>query len=244
MNIAILTSGGDAPGMNRVIETLSKRANIAFLEGVKGLYEIIELPTFISFHAFDIEVQDKIINNLKDIDYLVVIGGNGSLEFTNLLIKRGVKALFIPATIDNDIPNMESIGFDSALNSAIEAIDKISDSALSHNRIFLVEVMGNKSSAIAKALSLATGYRCINDDIEIEHIENSSEILIIPESLKALNRYSKVLSSKMSKEVKIISLGHIQRGGAPTARDRILAAKYANKALENISTNSLGIVKI
>lgn len=276
MRIGILTSGGDAPGMNACIEaiynSLSGRAEIiGFIAGLKGVYEkqflIMKREYVEEIHKrggsilkssrfgdqfLKKDVQERSISNLKElgIDFLIVIGGNGSMKAAEVF-RKGIKTLFIPATIDNDVEGMESIGFDTALNNAMEAIDRVRDSAKSHDRHFIVEVMGNQSGNIAYNLMLSSNSPSIIKEagVDINTVcqkmrEDSHSVVIFSEALGDVEEYRRKIEGILGEEVRTTTLGHIQRGGTPSARDRILATLYGIRCAEKIRAGLDGIVHL
>ncbi len=272
--IGILTSGGDAPGMNAAIRSVVRTAitsNIqvaGILQGYVGLIanRIIDLDkssvaniiqrggTVLKtgrapeFHRPEVRAQAA--QNLRSagIQALVVIGGDGSFNGAHLLaLEHGFQVVGIPGTIDNDIYGTEeTIGFDTALNTALEAIDRIRDTAASHDRLFIVEVMGRDSGFIAIDVGVAGGAEEVfipetmtNVDQAIQSIKRgvargkSSSIIIAAEGQKVGRAYdlAEQIRRKAGFEAKVAVLGHIQRGGPPTARDRILASRLGFAAV-------------
>ncbi|MBT3982416.1 MAG: 6-phosphofructokinase [Bacteriovoracaceae bacterium] len=272
--IGVLTSGGDSPGMNCAIRAVVRTALGADLRvlgikrGYAGLLEgdleemtpasvgnIIQRGgTFLQtsrcpdFFKKDIRKEAFHILTRKGVDALVVIGGDGSFNGAyKLFDETGIPVVGIPGTIDNDIAGTKySIGYDTAVNTAVEAVDKIRDTASSHARIFLVEVMGRKSPAIAMAVAVCTGaenvifpwtkidYKKIAEDIErgIKRGKNSS-ILITAEGEEPGMSYGvqKVLKENYGIDSHVCILGHIQRGGRPTHLDRFMASKMGYVAV-------------
>lgn len=285
--IAIITSGGDAPGMNAAIRAAVRKSLSYSIEvyGVKRGYQGLLKADFKKLDSNSVsdiihrggtilhtarceefktdEGQKKAIENLKaaGIDGLLVIGGDGSLRGAAAISEKNIPAVGIPATIDNDIPFTDySIGFDTALNTVVEAVNKVRDTASSHERIFLIEVMGRRSGHIALYSGLASGAETIlvpevsyNMDDICERIisgferKKSHSIIIIAEGAGNAFEISKKLKEKTGFETRVIVLGHLQRGGAPTAFDRILASKLASKAVdllrENVGGKMVGQVK-
>lgn len=270
-NIALLTSGGDASGMNAVIRTVTRYAiynNLkvyGFYEGFKGLinnnFKVLDLNlvggiidrggTFLysarSEKFKSREGQKEAINNLKKnkIEGLVVIGGDGSFRGSHELHKQGIQVVGIPATIDNDVAGTDySIGFDTALNVIIDIMSKIRDTASSHERIFVVEVMGRNSGMIA----VNTGIACGADYILIpeigfdlakiaSQIKNHREgkrhtLVVVAEGAASASDVASSIKLLAGHEVRISVLGYIQRGGSPSALDRILAAEFGKKAVD------------
>ncbi len=269
--IALLTSGGDASGMNAVIRTVTRYAiyrNLdvfGFYEGYKGLisndFKLMDLNsvggiidrggTFL-YSARSEEFksrkgQEKAIANLKKnkIEGLVVIGGDGSFKGAHELHGQGVQVVGIPATIDNDIAGTDySIGFDTALNVIIDIISKIRDTASSHERIFVVEVMGRESGMIAVNTGIACGADYILiPEIEVDLVKIANDIknhragkrhtlIIVSEGVCGAGDVASSIKLLVGHEVRVSVLGHIQRGGSPSAMDRILAAEFGKKAVD------------
>jgi 6-phosphofructokinase 1 len=273
--IAFLTSGGDSPGMNACIRAIVKSClnqNIspfAINNGFKGMIEndfhemtylnvnnIIQLGGTIIGSARSEEFKMKefrntAINNLisNQIDGLIVIGGDGTFTGATILAKEmDIPIIGVPATIDNDIFGTDfSIGYDSALNTIVDAIDKIRDTASSHDRIFFVEVMGRNSGYIALNAAIASGSESvlIPEQISDIHflanqIKNLNKgirgsIIVVAEgddlggALKILSDLKPLLPSF---DLKATILGHIQRGGNPSAFDRIISTKMGVHAVE------------
>lgn len=272
--IGILTSGGDAPGMNAAIRSVVRTALTANIEcvgimqGYVGLINnrMVELNkssvaniiqrggTMLKtgrapeFHRP--EVRSQAVQHLKNagIHALVIIGGDGSFQGGHLLaIEHGLQVVGIPGTIDNDIYGTEeTIGFDTALNTALEAIDRIRDTAASHDRLFIVEVMGRDSGFIAIDVGVAGGAEEVfipetltNVEQAIQSIKRgvargkSSSIIVAAEGQKVGRAYdlAEQIRRKAGFEAKVCVLGHIQRGGPPTARDRILASRLGFSAV-------------
>ena len=269
--IGILTSGGDASGMNATIRAATRYAKyrslsvVAFYEGFKGLINnnhiILDLDsvggiidrggTFL-YSARSEEFKSdsgmkKAINNLRkhEIDGLIVVGGDGSFRGVHDLHKRGVRGVGIPATIDNDIAGTDySIGFDTALNVIIDLISKIRDTASSHDRIFVVEVMGRDSGNIAISAGLASGadyivvpemkfdIRAIANNIKEQRKSKRHTLVFVAEGAARAQDVATVIREVVGREVRFSVLGHIQRGGAPSALDRLLAAEFGKKAVD------------
>jgi 6-phosphofructokinase 1 len=269
--IAMLTSGGDASGMNAAIRAITRYAKyksleiLGFREGFKGLIEnnfidlnsesvggIIDRGGTILFTARSEEFKteegmQKAIVNLKknNVDGLVVVGGDGSFRGAHDLHLRGIKAVGIPGTIDNDIAGTDySIGFDTALNVIISLISKIRDTAFSHDRLFVVEVMGRSSGMIAvhSGLACAADYVLIPEvPIDLVKIANKIKnhrpgkrhtIIVVAEGAAKASDVAASLKLLAGHEVRISVLGHIQRGGSPSAMDRLLAAEFSKKAVD------------
>ena len=283
--IGILTSGGDSPGMNAAIRALTRCAIdnnlqvIGFLKGLKGVIdkEYIELndrsvsgiierggtilqssrePRF-----FDFNYRKIAYSNLHDlaIDTLVIIGGNGSFNAAYKIYKESdIKVIGITGTIDNDIyPTEYTLGYDTALNTAMQAIDKIRDTAYSFERVFIVEVMGRDYGELPLEIALATGSELVlvpefkvdlNKVAEKIHFFKQKGkkhvIIVLSEgycsAFELYNQLNPILKSYSDYELKVSVLGHIQRGGSPTAKDRIFGTLSAYKAIEAISKNQSG----
>jgi 6-phosphofructokinase 1 len=272
--IAVLTSGGDSPGMNACLAnlyTLSKRKDfelIGFKEGyiglvnndfivlkhdhIKNIYNLggSILKTGRSEEFLLESGRKKAINNLKanNIDTLVVIGGNGSYKGAQELSEMGVKIIALPGTIDNDLNYSEkSLGFDTAVNNSVTAIDKIKDTMLSNNRGVVIEVMGRRSGDIALFAATASNA----DAIVVKEVEKTKNqvlekvklaikrgvdnpTVIVSENILDVEELAKELEAATKKEFKTTVLGYIQRGGNPTVFDRNYAMELAVKTIELI----------
>lgn len=270
--IGILTSGGDSSGMNAAIRAIARSAMSAGLEayginyGFAGLVagdihqlNSIEMDGIIArggtilysarFPEFAEEkTQLKGIEQLKKfgIDALVVIGGDGSYHGAERLTQHGFNSVGIPGTIDNDIPGTDfTIGFDTAVNTAVEALDRINDTATSHQRVFVVEVMGRGAGDIALWAGVAAGADAIvipERDYDIQAIaekikENRKNgkdhaLIVIAEGVMSAADFKKQLDQYGEFDSRAITLGHIQRGGQPTAKDRVLASRFGDYAVK------------
>ncbi len=292
--IGILTSGGDAPGMNAAVRAVVRTAQycnvgvMGIMRGYHGLIrnEIFELnPRSVadvihrggtilksarSMQFKTPEGQDKAVKNLNDagIEGLVVIGGDGSFQGALALQSRGIKIVGIPGTIDNDIPCTDyTIGFDTAINTVVDAINKIRDTATSHERVYVVEVMGRNSGYIALYAGLAGGAESIlipeiptNLDDIVQRIHTSYElgkahsIIVVAEGYSgdpeagrdvehsAAFRVGSYVKDKTGFETRVTILGHIQRGGNPTVMDRILASRMGEKAVRLLVQDKSGFM--
>lgn len=269
--IGVLTSGGDSPGMNAAIRAVVRKAIYHGLEvagifhGYQGLIDgnikplergdvgdIIQRGGTMLYSARCLEFKEeagqlKAIEQLRahEIDGLVVIGGDGSYRGAKALTKRGIPCVGVPGTIDNDIAGTDyTIGFDTALNTVIEAIDKIRDTATSHDRSFIIEVMGRDAGDLALWAGLAGGAETILIPEEPHDLEDMAErlkrgrdrgkkhsIIIVAEGVMS-GQDLQVKLLEMGIETRVSVLGHIQRGGSPTARDRVLASQMGAKAVE------------
>ncbi len=276
--IAVLTSGGDAPGMNAAVRAVVRSSEYFGYEvlgvnfGYRGLIEadfkqmehldvsgIIQrggtiLKSARSEKFREAEGRAIAAANLKKegVDALVAIGGDGTFRGGTMLSKEhGINVVGVPGTIDNDlIGTDETIGYDTALNTAMQAIDKIRDTADAHERLFLVEVMGRDAGFIALETGIACGAELIILPEAIEKIEDIKESL--KDILKEKSRSTLVvvsegdesggaikLSKKLEKDfskydMRVGILGHIQRGGSPTAHDRVLASRLGYEAVHAI----------
>jgi len=274
--IGVLTSGGDSPGMNAAIRSVTRAAIFngirvkAIYRGYKGLItnEIIEFQTqnvsniiqqggtiLKSARCAEFrtpEGRKTAYENMKEaeIDALVVIGGDGTFTGARIFAQEyNVPIVGLPGTIDNDLYGTDStIGYDTALNTIIEAVDKIRDTATSHERLFFIEVMGRDAGFLALNSALASGAEAAiiperetqEDQLE-ELIKNgfrkskNSSIVIVAES--EITGGANALAELMHKEhpeydVRVTILGHIQRGGSPTAHDRIIASRMGVAAID------------
>ncbi len=277
--LAVLTSGGDSPGMNAAIRAVVRNAAYSGLKcdgvyrGYQGLIEneFIELGprdvkntinrggTFLksarSKSFMTKEGRQKAYDNLKsrEIDALVVIGGDGTFTGASVFSQEfDIPIIGIPGTIDNDINGTDyTIGYDTALNTVVEAIDKIRDTASSHDRLFLVEVMGRDAGDIALNSGIGAGAEEIlipeenlGIDRLLESLEKSrktgktSSIVVVSEGDQIGKNISAVAksieSSLLDYEVKVTVLGHIQRGGSPSCFDRVLASRMGVRAVEDL----------
>lgn len=277
--IGVLTSGGDSPGMNAAIRAVVRKAIYHGLEvagifhGYQGLIDgnikplergdvgdIIQRGGTMLYSARCLEFKEeagqlKAIEQLRahEIDGLVVIGGDGSYRGAKALTKRGIPCVGVPGTIDNDIAGTDyTIGFDTALNTVIEAIDKIRDTATSHDRSFIIEVMGRDAGDLALWAGLAGGAETILIPEEPHDLEDMAErlkrgrdrgkkhsIIIVAEGVMS-GQDLQVKLLEMGIETRVSVLGHIQRGGSPTARDRVLASQMGAKAVELLLQNNGG----
>lgn len=283
--IGILTSGGDASGMNAAIRAavryaIYKKVEIyGFYEGFKGLVAnnfkvltnnsvggIIDRGgTFLyTARSETFKTKEGLLKarkNLEEdlIDALIIIGGDGSFRGARDLNELGVNVVGIPATIDNDIYGTDfSLGFDTALNVIISLISKIRDTASSHERIFVIEVMGRNSGELAIKSGLACGadYILIPEiKADLAKISNSIKhhregkrhtLIIVAEGSAKAEDVASSIKLLVEHEVRVSVLGHIQRGGSPSALDRILAAQFAKKAVDFLiegGTNAMVAVR-
>ncbi len=284
--IGILTSGGDAPGMNAAIRAVT-RAAIFNGWKVKGIYRGYEglinneikdftsesvsntiqrggtvLKTARSDEFMTVEGRQKAYDNMKanNIDALIVIGGNGSLAGAQVFAQEhDVPCIGLPGTIDNDLYGTDStIGYDTALNTIVECVDKIRDTATSHDRIFFVEVMGRDAGFLAQNSAIAAGAEAAiipEDQTDVDQLgqfisrgfrkSKNSSIVIVSESKKdggAMYYANRVRNEYPQYDVRVTILGHLQRGGKPSAVDRILASRLGVAAIEALNEGQRNVM--
>lgn len=273
--IGVLTSGGDAPGMNAAIRAvvrsgLSRGLEVyGIFDGYAGLVSgnirklergdvsdiIISGGTILGSARLDefklLDVRQRAVDNLNalGIEGLVIIGGDGSYRGAQALSEMGINCIGIPGTIDNDIACTDyTIGFDTALNTIIENVDKLRDTSSSHHRCSVVEVMGNRCGDLALFAAITcgaeivitkeTGYmeaEVISRLQKIEQIKKKRHaIIIISEKMTEVDLLAKKITEHTGFSGRSTVLGHIQRGGSPTARDRIIATQYGDRAVEEL----------
>ncbi|HEY4601086.1 MAG TPA: 6-phosphofructokinase [Cerasibacillus sp.] len=278
--IAVLTSGGDSPGMNAAIRAVVRKCiyhNVdvyGVIYGYQGLIEghieKLEIGSVgdiihrggTKLHSARCEEfkteegQQKGINELRKrgIEGLIVIGGDGSFRGAEKLSEKGFPCISVPATIDNDIAGTDyTIGFDTALNTIIDAVDKIRDTATSHERTYVIEVMGRDAGDLALWAGLAAGAESIlipekKDDFKdvISRLHRGRErgkkhsIIILAEGVASGIEYGKRIEEATNLEVRVTVLGHIQRGGSPTAFDRVLASRLGAEAVDLLLAGKTG----
>ena len=285
--IGLLTSGGDSPGMNPTIRAVVHEAEqqgiviIAFRRGFAGLLdnECFEMTSkdvsgiiqkggtvLLTARCEDFkyeEGQREAIHNLirNGCDGLIVIGGDGSFRGAQAISGRGVEVIGIPATIDNDIFGTDmALGTDTAMNSIIDVVDKIKDTASSHERTFIIETMGRGSGYLALMCGIATGAEAVlipEVKFDLEKIAERlkgrykqgkiSNIILVAEGAATAYHVGRQLSKIAGIVSKITVLGHLQRGGSPSAFDRVLGARLGSaavlKLLEGESGCMVGLVK-
>lgn len=272
-SIAVLTSGGDAPGMNAAVRAVV-RAGINMGMKVYGIYrgyngllngdlkemnlrsvsEIIGNGGTMLYTARSEEFK-KPENQKKAADYcrdmgisgVVVIGGDGSFRGARALTNAGINCIGVPGTIDNDIACSEyTVGFDTAMNTAIQMVDRIRDTAQSHDRCSIVEVMGRQCGDIALQTGIATGATAIlvpevEFNIErdvIARIINTQKtgkkhfIIVVAEGVGGVSDLAKYIEHRLGIEARATVLGHVQRGGSPTLRDRVVASEMGYRAVK------------
>ena len=283
--IGILTSGGDAPGMNAAIRAVT-RAGIAVGLKVKGIYRGYEglinneiqdfttenvsniiqrggtiLKTARSKEFLTPEGRKKAYDNMVEqgIDALIIIGGNGSLEGARIFAEEfDVPCIGLPGTIDNDLSGTDStIGYDTTLNTIVQCVDKIRDTATSHERIFFIEVMGRDAGFLAQNSAIASGAEAAiipEDSSNADQLEQfisrgirkskSSSMVIVSESPKCGAMYyaDRVKKEYPEFDVRVSILGHLQRGGSPSAYDRILASRLGVGAIEALKEDQRNVM--
>ncbi len=308
MKIGILTGGGDCPGLNAVIRAIVRKSlqfgweNIGIENGWKGLIEIDTVPLDLNAvsgilqkggtilgtsrtNPYKIENGEKIVlENAKKLglDALVAIGGEDTLGVGDKLVNSGLHVVGVPKTIDNDLSGTDyTFGFDTAVNIAMDAIDRIHTTAESHKRVMIIEVMGRHAGWIAMHSGIAAGAdiilipeREINLDEILQVIKSRSErgrqfsIIVVAEGAKfragdkdagkmilqdekldafghvrlggIANVLADVIENKTGIETRATILGHIQRGGSPTAYDRVLGTRFGVYAVEMIKNGKFG----
>lgn len=280
--IAVLTSGGDSQGMNAAIRAVVEQGHHLGIEvygvyyGFKGLVEgdfkkltvadcqdnMKRGGTFLYSARYpefkEVENQKKALEQMKkyDIEALIAIGGDGSFMGALQLANFGFPVIGIPCTIDNDIPGTEyTIGFDSAMNIAMEEIDKISDTAASHNRSFVIEVMGRHAGDLAIWAGVATGADSIaipevkmdmKDIVRRVHAGRQAgkdhSIIVLAEGVMSADQFvEEFLTYAPDEDIRGVTLAHVQRGGNPTARDRVFATLMGARAVDLLVQGEHGI---
>lgn len=283
--IGILTSGGDAPGMNAVIRAVTRTALsngievMGIQDGYKGLVEgrlrplarsdvsnllskggtILGSARLPEFKNEEVLLKACEVLKENEVDALCAVGGDGTFRGCLALTQKGINCIGIPGTIDNDISGTElTIGFDTALNTIVDCVDKLRDTSASHHRCSLVEVMGNRCGDLAIYSGLSTGAEILitpetgfDEDGVVEklaYLERQGKnhaIVIVSEKVTDINKLADKIDSKTGFSSRVTVLGHIQRGGAPTPNDRVLACRLGEKAvdliLEGIGGHCVGI---
>lgn len=273
--IGILTSGGDAPGMNAAVRAVARAAlskgikvygirrgynglihDDVFEMDLRSVSDIIHRGGTVLYTARSPEFKteegmQKALDTCKKygIDGCVVIGGDGSYRGARDLSLHGIPCVGLPGTIDNDIAcTDETIGFDTAMNTAVEMIDKLRDTAQSHERCSICEVMGRNAGDIALHTGIAVGATAIlvpevktTVDEIIQKIENGEKtgkehfIIVVAEGVGHVNELAKEIEEKTGIESRATVLGHVQRGGNASLRDRVIASQMGHKAVEILS---------
>ncbi|MBE0447883.1 MAG: 6-phosphofructokinase [Actinobacteria bacterium] len=282
--IAVVTSGGDAPGMNAAVRAITRVGIDAGLEvfGVRRGYAGLIENDMIGLNARDVggilqlggtvlgtarseefkteEAQRKSIENLnkRGIEGLIIIGGNGSQMGAYSLFKLGFPVVGVASTVDNDLYGSDiSIGVDTALNIIIESIDRIKTTAESHNRAFLIEVMGRRFGYLALMSGIAGGVEVIvAPEFEVDPATVAAELrsayergkryalVVVTDGAKnnaeTIARYFREHGQEIGYELRVTILGHVQRGGSPTAFDRLLATRLGTAAVELLKSGDSG----
>lgn len=280
--IGVMTSGGDAPGMNAAVRAVVRRGESLGIEvygiynGYKGLVEgdikritsgdvggILNRGGTVLFSArypeFKTEEgQRKGLEQLEKfgIEGVVVIGGDGSFRGAQSLAKLGFPAIGIPGTIDNDIPGTDyTLGFDTTVNTVTEALDRVRDTAGSHGRVLVVEVMGRDAGDIAIWGGLSAGAEAIvipETDYDVNQIvknikegfakgKNQGLIVLAEGVMPARQLIEHIQSIDNSFNIREVVLGHIQRGGVPTVRDRVIGSRFGARAVELLLEGASGL---
>lgn len=272
--IGVLTSGGDAPGMNAAVRSVVRSAIVAgfrvfgirrgfnglihgdmFEMNLRSVSDIIHRGGTILYTARSPEFKEEAgMQKAKKvcfdfgIDHLVVIGGDGSFRGAKDLSVRGIPCIGIPGTIDNDIGSSDyTIGYDTAMNTAMEMIDRIRDTAQSHDRCSVVEVMGRHAGYIALNTGIACGATHIlipEVPFEISEVINRIKanqkigkkhfIILVAEGVGGVSKIAAEIEKSTGIETRATILGHVQRGGSPTVRDRVVASLMGSHAVELI----------
>ena len=282
--IGVLTSGGDAPGMNACIRAVVRAAGVAGLRitgirnGYSGLLEndLVELTTrsvsnmiqrggtFLGtsrcepFHDFAGRSQAVAVLKASRIDGLVVIGGDGTFRGAVCLHDEfDLPIIGVPGTIDNDIYGCDfTIGYDTAINTALDAIDKLRDTAASHRRVFFVEVMGRNAGFIALDTAIGGGAEEVflpNEELDVDAVcrrlseeaeRRTSAVVVVAEGdeLGGAAPIADYFKEHGGFDVRTTILGHVQRGGSPTARDRVLASVLGAAAVQGLIDGRKGVM--
>ncbi len=273
--IGVLTSGGDAPGMNAAVRAVVRTAislgmNVkGIMHGYQGLIddEIVDLnarsvsdiinrggTVLYTARCLEFKTEEGMQKGIATckkhgIEGIVVIGGDGSYRGARDLSERGIPCIGVPATIDNDIASTEyTIGFDTAMNTAVEMIDKIRDTAASHNRCSVVEVMGHHAGYMALQIAISVGAvgvlvpeLPVDTDALVAHINKVKEtgkshfIVVVAEGVGHSEELAKKIEAETGLGSRATILGHVQRGGSPTVRDRVRATQMGNTAVHLLS---------
>ncbi|MBV6426589.1 MAG: ATP-dependent 6-phosphofructokinase 1 [Haliscomenobacter sp.] len=286
-NIAVFTSGGDAPGMNACIRAVVRTAlhhniqTFGILRGYQGMIDddfvelkresvsnIIQMGGTILRSARSVEFRTpegrrKAYENLqrRNIEGIVAIGGDGTFTGANIFMQEypDIRITGCPGTIDNDLNGTDyTIGYDTAINTAMEAIDKIKDTANAHDRLFFIEVMGRDAGFIAMATAIATGAEAVlipETPTDLDKLiqtlkegwlrKKSSSIVIVAEGEEeggAFKVAEKVKEKLNFYEIKVSILGHMQRGGQPTCMERLRASRMGVEAVEALLQGKKGVM--
>lgn len=277
--IAVLTSGGDAPGMNAALRAVVRAGLYEGFEvfGIRRGYDGLIKGDFLPLTARSVAgiiqhggtvlktarceafktptgLAEAVINlSKKQIDTLVVIGGDGSMAGAMTLSKEGISTVTLPGTIDNDMAGTDyTIGFDTAINTVLEAVNKIRDTAESHDRVAVIEVMGRKSGHIALMAGIACGAEVIlvpEKPLPIEEVCKRLEsshargkrysIVLVAEGVGKATDIAHQISLRTAFDPHVTVLGYLQRGGSPSAKDNIIASRLGTYAVEMIKTGTM-----
>jgi len=284
--IGVLCSGGDSPGMNAAIRSVTRVALASGIEvvgirdGYKGLINkqfetftrssvseilsrggtILGSARLPEFKNDEVVANAASILNEAEIDAVVVIGGDGSYKGANALTNHGINCIGLPGTIDNDISGTDfTIGFDTALHTVVDCVDKLRDTSSSHHRCSVVEVMGNHCGDLAVYAGISCGAEVVvtpeigynEEEIleKLKYLESSGKnhaIVIISEKVTDVSSLASKINENTGFASRATVLGHIQRGGSPTPFDRILASRMGEKAVdllvEGVGGHCVGIV--
>lgn len=287
--IGVLTSGGDAPGMNAAVRAVVRagcengfrvmgirRGYNGLMQGdmfemnLRSVSDIIHRGGTMLYSArcpefADPEVQDKAVEVCKEfgLEGIVTIGGDGTFKGARALTLKGIPCIGVPGTIDNDIASSDfTIGYDTALNTVMDMVDRIRDTTESHDRCSIVEVMGRNAGYLALNAGIAVGATCIlipevDYDIDsyiIQRMKRTQKtgkehfVIVVAEGVKGIdcNSLARYIEEKTGVESRATVLGHVQRGGSPSVRDRVLASQlgfYAVQLLKNDIGNRVVVVK-
>lgn len=278
--IGVMTSGGDSSGMNAAVRSVVRTSlyegvePVAIYRGYQGILDknfktmnsrdvsgligrggtVLQTARCLEFKTD--EGQERGLANIREakIDGLVVIGGDGSLTGALALARRGLPVIGVPASIDNDIFGTDmSIGVDTALNVIMSSIDKLKDTASSHDRCFIVEVMGRNCGYLAMVSSLAAGAEValipempydisrVREFLKQRFEEGkTNSLVVVAEGVSSAYNIDKELKGTIGYDTRITVLGHIQRGGSPTVFDRVLASRMGNEAVSALLAGESG----
>lgn len=277
--IAILTSGGDAPGMNAAVRSVVRYALSEDVEvlgihrGYHGLLHgeieclsrrsvsdiidrggtFLKTARCLEFKQEEVRAQAYEILKSYGVEGLVVVGGDGSFTGARLLSKFGISTVGIPGTIDNDLPYTDyTIGFDTALNTILDSVRKLRDTSSSHERVSIVEVMGRNCGDLALYSALAGGAEAVivpecpfnREELCAKILESKKSnklhsLIILAEGAGNADDLKKYIQDEIGLDTRATVLGHIQRGGIPTGRDRVLASIMGRKAVDTLLTNDM-----
>lgn len=282
MKIGVLTSGGDAPGMNAAVRAVVRRGLSLGMDvygirrGFDGLLDGDFVPLKVESVGDIIHRGGTILHTARSdrfmqsegvdlgaarlrgaaIGGLVVIGGGGSFRGMVELCRRGVRAVGVPGTIDNDLSFTDyTIGFDTAVNTGVEAVNRLRDTATSHERIFVVETMGRHEGHLALAVGVAGGAETIlipelpvNIDETCQKLKNGMDrgkvhsIIIVAEGAGSGFDVARQIEACLGMELRVTVLGHVQRGGTPTALDRLIASRLGAKAVDLLAAGESNLM--